>query len=549
MLTEVKAQNRPVTREGLSGIRVKTAGLGRRVQDSSYYLGIVRSKISELDSEIKKMKKEINQSKKDNSKYVRLEKKYEDLIKEVRELEGTLADYNLAMDKARTNTDPYEITRYQEVLRERNKALEQEVDVIFLQRQKEESRVRKIEAKIAEIRKSVDRRIEMLAPEKLQKYKQFAEEDFVLSRNIDKMSQHIDSMKSNLTKLENRVRHDTWRGEFSNLERRLEDRKEELEMLEQEFEAMSLDPQAAREYLLKRVRYFSESIKETEKKIKEAERENENNSQMLQDLTVDIEEREGKTQDSKKYEVLFQRDKEMTEFLERYPAMRKEQLEDQEKTKQMIVALLEHISTDLNRQTNIPTKESVEDMKNDLSFKKRQVNASQNTQQRLEQELHKRTEDLKKIDKIGEKIEKEFSTLTSRMTKMSDSMSSLENIEQLRYEAQDTATKLRSLIKSYEERRDTVRQQLPLINRELDGISASLECETNGNLKAQEARIRVNEQNIFKLNEFIRKRSQESNYKDLKKKCMNLVNEINQTVIRNHRESMESLIGPGYSTK
>ena len=181
---------------------------------------------------------------------------------------------------------------------------------------------------------------------------------------------------------------------------------------------------------------------------------------------------------------------------------------------------------------------------------------------------------MKKIDKIGEKIDKEFNTLTKRMGMMRDSMSSLENIEQLRYEAQDTATKLRSLIKSYEERRDSVRsvhsfiyitrnthtnslkydrtqvrQQLPLINRELDGIMASLECETNGDLKAQEARIRVNEQNIFKLNEFIRRRSQESNYTDLKKKCMSLVQEINQQVIRSHRESMESLIGPGYASK
>ena len=215
MLTEVKAQNRPVTREGLSGIRVKTAGLGRRVQDSSYYLGLVRSKISELNDEIKKMKKEIAQSKKDNNKYVRLEKKYEDLIKEVRELEGTLADYNLAMDKARTNTDPFEITRYQEVLRERNKALEQEVDVIFLQRQKEEARVRKMEAKIAEIRSNVDRRIEMLAPEKLQQYKNLAEEDFVLSRDIEKMRQKIDAMKQNVSKMESRIRHDTWRAEYA----------------------------------------------------------------------------------------------------------------------------------------------------------------------------------------------------------------------------------------------------------------------------------------------------------------------------------------------
>jgi len=31
--------------------------------------------------------------------YLTLEKKYDDLIKEVRNLEGQLADYNLALDK------------------------------------------------------------------------------------------------------------------------------------------------------------------------------------------------------------------------------------------------------------------------------------------------------------------------------------------------------------------------------------------------------------------------------------------------------------------
>lgn len=129
------------------------------------------------------------------------------------------------------------------------------MDVIFLQRQKEESKVRKMEARIAEIRKSVDQRIEMLAPEKLKAYKRLAEEDFVLSRNVEKMRQKIDMMKQNVSRMESRIRHDKFRAEHSRLERRLEDRKEELEMLEQELNALSLDPQAAREYLLKRVRY------------------------------------------------------------------------------------------------------------------------------------------------------------------------------------------------------------------------------------------------------------------------------------------------------
>lgn len=36
---------------------------------------------------------------KDNTLYQNLDKKYEDLTKEVRELEGKLADYNLSFDK------------------------------------------------------------------------------------------------------------------------------------------------------------------------------------------------------------------------------------------------------------------------------------------------------------------------------------------------------------------------------------------------------------------------------------------------------------------
>ncbi len=38
-----------------------------------------------------------------------LEKRYDQLIKQVRNLEGDLADYNLALDKQRTDTRPEEV--------------------------------------------------------------------------------------------------------------------------------------------------------------------------------------------------------------------------------------------------------------------------------------------------------------------------------------------------------------------------------------------------------------------------------------------------------
>ena len=46
---------------------------------------------------------------KDNNTYLTLERQYENLIKDVRKYEGELADYNLALDKYRSDTKPEDI--------------------------------------------------------------------------------------------------------------------------------------------------------------------------------------------------------------------------------------------------------------------------------------------------------------------------------------------------------------------------------------------------------------------------------------------------------
>jgi hypothetical protein len=53
----------------------------------------------------------VEQTHKDTSAYATLEKQYEEVIREVRDLEGTLADYNLATDKVRSSTEPSEVKK------------------------------------------------------------------------------------------------------------------------------------------------------------------------------------------------------------------------------------------------------------------------------------------------------------------------------------------------------------------------------------------------------------------------------------------------------
>lgn len=81
--------------EGVNA-KIKT---NRTIQDKSYYLDLLRKKGKDITNEITKFKKNFETIQQNNNLFVTYEKRYEELTKEVRELEGQLADYNLAFDK------------------------------------------------------------------------------------------------------------------------------------------------------------------------------------------------------------------------------------------------------------------------------------------------------------------------------------------------------------------------------------------------------------------------------------------------------------------
>ena len=103
--------DRPTTMQGMKGMRATTAGPGRLVQDSTFFVGVIRSKVNSITEEIARLQKEIDDHTRDQSQSISMQRKAEELDKEVRALEGTLADYNIAMDKQRQGSDPSDITR------------------------------------------------------------------------------------------------------------------------------------------------------------------------------------------------------------------------------------------------------------------------------------------------------------------------------------------------------------------------------------------------------------------------------------------------------
>ena len=84
-------------------------GVGRQVYDRNYYFNLLKDKNNSIATEVNNMKSEVDTINKDNATYLTLERKYETLIKDVRKFEGELADYNLALDKHRSDTKPEDI--------------------------------------------------------------------------------------------------------------------------------------------------------------------------------------------------------------------------------------------------------------------------------------------------------------------------------------------------------------------------------------------------------------------------------------------------------
>merc|ERR1719326_1390119 len=537
MNTSVNVSARPVTGEGLSGAHsrgIQSAGPRRQIQDPTFYLGLLREKSSELQAEIEKFKKEKSEFEQDSKLFSQYERQYETLIKEVREFEGQLADLNLAHDKHRSGTNPLEIMRFQKHVREHNEAQAKDVDQVFIQRQQREAATKEILDQIKALEAKAQEKIATLDEEKAARYATQHENLIKLKERGRKGQAQIEQMKVQIRALEDEIQNNTFRNEFAERTKKLARLKKETANLETDLESLLVDPAEARQKLLAKVKEANREIREVKLHAEVVIKENETLRSNLEGLTRDIEDRKGDGADnSKKYEVLFKRDKEMTDFIDKFPDEKNKELKSQSESQQMIVALLQHISSDLSRQHNLPSEAKVNAMREDLSFKKRQVDASETTHQRLQQELQKRQIELEKINGLDKKITVELTSLAEKMPFMGTELPELKDVDGLKARARDTSTMLKGLREQYIQRANAAQQQnAPLSSKYEKTKSTLAKHPIDKALKKAEKNMRRHEMAIFSKQEFIERKGTETDYDALRHGCLRLIEDINQVHIK-----------------
>eukprot|EP00520_Triparma_pacifica_P000984 CAMPEP_0118662112 /NCGR_PEP_ID=MMETSP0785-20121206/16645_1 /TAXON_ID=91992 /ORGANISM="Bolidomonas pacifica, Strain CCMP 1866" /LENGTH=557 /DNA_ID=CAMNT_0006555609 /DNA_START=46 /DNA_END=1716 /DNA_ORIENTATION=+ len=515
----IQVSDRPVTNAGIAGMKT-ASGPGRQVQDSSFYVGLLRSKITDITKEIRKIKTDMDQMERDAGQYSQLERKYESTLMEVRNLEGTLADYNLAMDKLRTSTDPQEVKNYQQNLEMRNRNEAAEIDKVFLMKQQREKGTQDLEHQISQVHMAAEAKIKQLEPAKLQAYERLIQESQKLQQEGMQREQELEQMRHKIHELESAVRGTGMREEYNSEERRANRIRKDLAQLEEDMEIAQMDPKDAHARLLDKVKEDNRKTTELENRSKEIDDEMKKGKRQIMELQNDLQERErgDKTKnDSHKYEKLFQRDNEMTSFLSNFDKQKGETVKDQERTRQTIVALLEHISSGIGSTEDMPSQERLEEMKDEVSFKTRQLETSQQTMARLQEQRAKRIEEMEKINKLDEKIGVELTQLKEKMETMKTEMKEFEDIEGLRNRATFTKDELEKLREKYMTRRGAIKQQVAALSAQVDANKkALLMNETSKNLTSLEQKLRHYEQNIFSLKEYVETKGRETDFETLK---------------------------------
>uniref|UniRef100_A0A673ZCH5 Intraflagellar transport 74 n=1 Tax=Salmo trutta TaxID=8032 RepID=A0A673ZCH5_SALTR len=265
---QIKVADRPVTQQGLSGMKTGMKGPQRQILDKSYYLGLLRSKINELTTETSKLQKEIDTFNQENSVYLSYEKRAEGLAGELKDLQGQLADYNMLVDKLNTNTEMEEVINDFNMLKAQNDREAQSMDVIFTERREKEEMIRAVEEEMEREKQAADDIIKKMSPEKQDQYAAMKANNDELLQELDGRQEELDTLITRKETFEAELYHSQVKQEAVLLHEKLQELELKRDAMVAEDKSMG-SPQEERDRLFKQVKEDNQETASMERQLTE----------------------------------------------------------------------------------------------------------------------------------------------------------------------------------------------------------------------------------------------------------------------------------------
>jgi len=534
---QIRVSDRPVTRQGLGGVKTQSQGPQRQVQDKSYWLGLLRGKINELNSEITKLTKEINTFNQENASYVTYEKRAETLAGEIKDLQGELSDYNTIVDKLNINSGFEDLEEDYEMLKQQNEREAKNIDEVFSKKTEKEEQLRKLEIEMDQERRMTESLLSDMPANLREKYAKLKNLNMHLQEDLERRQSELDDLNLKVDNLEEEISQSPVKQEAVTLYEKIFELEEKQVSLVDEMKRKET-PAEERERLLKQVRDDNQEIARMDNRANEIREKIEKVQDEVGQLDMDLEEHHGERK--AKYKELKKRDEDMQEFLDTFDKNKGNAEDKQRDLERNVVELLEKISRATVQTKHMPSSNEYKQMKDDLDFKAHEMTKSSDTAKGLDGEHAKLQSDLEKVEQLEAKITEELNSLKDKINKMTEELETYTDLNTLRRNAEEKKDLLTQEKDDLQSSKQQFKQDVKELNKSYDEKKVALEeNETYVQLGNLERKWQHLEQNNFAMRDYISQKTAETSYAPLKENVNAWVYQINQQIIKSLNSSLK----------
>ena len=367
---------------------------GRLVQDSNYFLGLLRTKHIAIQNEIHKINANIASANTNQTHCMQLENTFQQLLQQVKDLEGLLTDYNVAMDIiARGKIDMDDMVQHQHRLQQNNHRALQEIDDIFLMKQDRENQILLLQTQIAHAHQQMENKLQNMEPDKIRAYKDLVAEVHQLHQEGQQKDTQMMQLRRKIHDVQSTMRADTneWKHKYKQEEQTRKDLQDNLMLLQEDLKLTEMNPKLRQTYLIDKFKHNQAQSNLLDQEVNDIKMQ----IQRLQALRQDLQSNSNHDPNTHDQQMLLQQDEQITSFLQSFEHTKSHILQKQQQTKTTIVSLLKHISDGiLCSDEELPTKAEFQQIKGEVTFKAKHLQSSELTMRRLEDQKARRIQEV-----------------------------------------------------------------------------------------------------------------------------------------------------------
>jgi len=537
--TDTKVIDRAVSRQGLTGVASEQQGnkkIERKIQDKSYYITLLKTKISDISNEIMNMNDEIGKINSDITTYANLNKEYETLSKEVQNLEGELADYNLAGDKYRSLMKAEDIEEVYNRCKLLCKRKMDESDALYLEKAKIMDEIQKLEYENNNILQAIEQRLLDLDPDQKNEYEQIREENQNYVLQIYQLREEMSRLNNDLIEGENLLRNNPNKMEAHKLKVAIEQLSRKKEELELQTNEAGLSIDELKQRLVAKAKEATKEKAKIDQKIPDTKKLIDANKKAIVEIEREMKSNQEKKSDTvKAFDSIAEKDKEISTFIENYDNIKRTHYKEIRAKEEVILALLDNISNRINSGEQILDNASG-GIKDKIKEKKEMIEKSVTTLEEAKIKYEELVVKLKRLETLEPTLKKDIDSYKFKVKTINDEIvNKLTDIGKAKDFLRKDAERMKNQMAYLKQNKDNYNKLLTTLILKTRTKNAQLEDnDIYKRLRELEKKMQANENTIFSLQSYIDSRSGEGQFGKILKECMDLQEQINNELLKKY---------------